>query len=82
MANKAKTVAKAAADDESLSPTSRAAIRVAKEAEAAELAVPTLRRSTMQRVEEAEKERQQAEKLVRSAGEGSEDPVALIELQT
>ena len=63
MASKAKAVAKAAEED-TLSPTTRAAIKAAKEADAAELAAPTLRRSTMQRVEEAEKERQEAEKLV------------------
>ena len=63
VASKSKAVAKAAEDD-SLSPSTRAAIKAAKEADASELAAPTLRRSTMQRVEEAEKERQQAEALV------------------
>ena len=63
VAGKAKAVAKAA-ENESLSPTTRAAIKAVKEADAAELAAPTLRRSTMQRVEEAQKERQEAERLV------------------
>lgn len=48
---------------EPLSPSTKAAIKAAKEADAAELMAPTLRRSTMQRVEEAEKERQQAENM-------------------
>lgn len=65
VAGKAKAVAKAA-EESSLSPSTRAAIKAAKDADAIELAAPTLRRSTMQRVEEAEKERQQAEKLVSS----------------
>ena len=48
-----------------LSPGSRIALKAAKEAEAAELfEAPTLRRSTKQRVEEAEKVRQHMEQVM------------------
>ena len=63
VAGREKVAAKTNAED-SLSPNTRAAIKAAKEADAAEIMAPTLRRSTLQRVEEAEKERQQAEKSV------------------
>ena len=48
-----------------LSPGARTALKAAKEAEAAELfEAPTLRRSTKQRVEEAEKVRQRMEQVM------------------
>lgn len=51
-------------DQEVISPSTRAAIKAAKDADAAEFMAPTLRKSTMQRIEEAERERQEAERLV------------------
>lgn len=51
-------------EEEVISPNTRAAIKAAREAEAADFMAPTLRKSTMQRVEEAEKERAEAERLV------------------
>ena len=49
-----------------MSPTTRAAVRAAQAdamAEAAQFQAPTLRRSTLVRVEEAQKERQRTEQV-------------------
>lgn len=64
VAGHSKSEAKAITHEPPLSPNTRAAIKAAKEADAAEFIAPTLRKSTMRRTEEAKKERQEAEMAV------------------